>query len=69
MICYHCYNDVLSIYLSFSPDFSLTYMISCIYQLISRSPVFYAMLCGELHEEGEIVIEDIEPRAFRQQSK
>ena len=33
--------------------------------LISSSPVFYAMLCGRLKEEGDIVVPDIEPGAFK----
>lgn len=35
------------------------------YMLVSRSPVFYAMLCGEMAEPGEIVITDVHPEAFQ----
>ncbi len=37
------------------------------YTLISRSPVFFAMLCGELAETKDTIhIIDVEPEAFRQ---
>ncbi|KAK3590972.1 hypothetical protein CHS0354_020325 [Potamilus streckersoni] len=36
------------------------------YVLVSRSSVFYAMLCGPLHETGPINIPDIEPDVFKQ---
>ena len=36
------------------------------YMLISASPVFWAMLCGELREQGGIIIPDVEPDAFRE---
>ena len=36
------------------------------YMLISASPVFWAMLCGELREEGDIVVRDVAPEAFRE---
>ncbi|KAL3858818.1 hypothetical protein ACJMK2_009070 [Sinanodonta woodiana] len=36
------------------------------YVLISRSSVFYAMLCGLLQETGPINIPDIEPEVFEQ---
>ncbi|KAL3858819.1 hypothetical protein ACJMK2_009071 [Sinanodonta woodiana] len=36
------------------------------YVLISRSSVFYAMLCGLLQETGPINIPDIEPDVFKQ---
>lgn len=38
------------------------------YVLVSRSPVFFAMLCGnmsEAREEGPIRIPDVTPEAFR----
>lgn len=35
------------------------------YQLISASPVFWAMFCGEIVETGEIRVSDIEPEPFR----
>ena len=35
------------------------------YVLISRSPVFFAMFCGELAEKGkQIRLEDVEVQAF-----
>lgn len=38
--------------------------------LISRSPVFYAMFCGDMPEKGDIVIsEDVQPEAFQQMLK
>ena len=36
------------------------------YMLISRSPVFYAMFCGELAESDTVRIEDIDPKAFKE---
>ena len=39
------------------------------YVLISRSPVFYAMFCGNMAEKGDIVIEDMEANAFQQMLK
>ena len=33
--------------------------------LISASPVFFAMLCGYMKEEGDIYVPDIEPSAFK----
>ena len=36
------------------------------YMLISASPVFWAMLCGELREQGDIIVPDVEPDAFRE---
>ena len=36
------------------------------YMLISRSPVFYSMLCGDLAETGGVTVTDVEPEVFRQ---
>ncbi|KAK7496097.1 hypothetical protein BaRGS_00012798 [Batillaria attramentaria] len=38
------------------------------YMLISRSPVFYAMFCGPLHDsaDGDVEVPDVEPAAFTQ---
>ena len=36
------------------------------YMLVSRSPVFYAMFCGEMTEQGDIRVEDAKPEAFKE---
>jgi hypothetical protein len=37
------------------------------YMLVSRSPVFFAMLCGGLRETGEVIrVPDVTTEAFRQ---
>ena len=45
------------------------HFLSFRYQLIARSPVFFAMLCGILAEKGEITIDDVDPDAFTQMLK
>ena len=36
------------------------------FMLISASPVFWSMFCGELNEKGDIVVSDVEPQAFKE---
>ena len=36
------------------------------YMLISASPVFRAMLCGEFPKQDVIEVNDIDPEAFKQ---
>ena len=58
--------DFCAISLSWQNNYYPINLFLCRYQLICRSPVFYAMLLGDLAETGNIVVNDIDPAAFKQ---
>ena len=66
----HMLEEQLDCDISFvlsSPEGSDVHIQAHRYMVISRSPVFRAMLCGPLKvKENHIRVEDIDPQAFKE---